>query len=254
MNISIVMAYYNRLPLLEYTLKTINMTKYDKKKIEVIIVDDGSDESHIIPEYNYEYHIKVIRIDPKDKQHINSCVPYNIGFKNATGDIIIIQNPEVCHIGDIISNVVDSVQNGLYLTYTCVNFPVENYNEWLHERYNALSDINHVKTFVKTLQNIHGNNTQVWYNHPIYRAANYHFLSAIMKSDLDKLGGFDERYAYGSGYDDDEFLFRIKQILKVKTIYPDNAFSIHQWHPKLNQFTDMSLVERNKVLFLKLAS
>ena len=95
--ISIVMAYYNRKEQLLFTLKTINDSHH--KNIEVIIIDDASDESNRLENiiHNYPFYINLIRIEPTDKKHVNSCIPYNIGFKNITGDIVIIQNPEVCH-------------------------------------------------------------------------------------------------------------------------------------------------------------
>ncbi len=47
------------------------------------------------------------------------------------------------------------------------------------------------------------------------------------------LEGFDERYAHGIAYDDDEFLHRVvKSGLDVSII--DEPFVIHQWHESVN--------------------
>jgi len=45
--ISIVMGYYNRLPQFSITLDSINKSSV-KDNIEVIVVDDGSSDEHII--------------------------------------------------------------------------------------------------------------------------------------------------------------------------------------------------------------
>jgi hypothetical protein len=74
-----------------------------------------------------------------------------------------------------------------------------------------------------------------WYNHSIYRPAAYHFVSAITKKNMDKLNGFDERYSNGIGFDDDEFLYRIK-LLGLDVQIHDEPFVIHQWHYSENNF------------------
>ena len=79
----------------------------------------------------------------------------------------------------------------------------------------------------------------------------------LYKSKLDILGGFDERFADGFSFDDDELLFSIKNKLKldVKIIPPDNQFVIHQYHSRTqyNIKNLMELYHRNRNLFLQKA-
>ena len=104
MKISIVTSYFNRKKLLINTLKSIKQTEF--KNFEFIIVDDASNNDNKIDDLVYDFpFIKLIRIEPEDKWYINPCIPFNIGFKNITGDIVIIQNPECFHTSDIISFV-----------------------------------------------------------------------------------------------------------------------------------------------------
>jgi hypothetical protein len=50
-----------------------------------------------------------------------------------------------------------------------------------------------------------------------------------MTADLVDLGGFDPRYALGHGYDDDEFIYRVKQkCMNIKFV--DTIKVIHQNH------------------------
>ena len=48
---------------------------------------------------------------------------------------------------------------------------------------------------------------------------------------MKKLGGFDERYAKGIEYDDNEFLLRIKR-LGLNLSISDDISVVHQYHPR----------------------
>jgi predicted glycosyltransferase involved in capsule biosynthesis len=71
-----------------------------------------------------------------------------------------------------------------------------------------------------------------WYNHSKYRPVHYHFCAALTKRNLNILGGFDERYAMGIGYEDNEFIDRVKR-LNLEMVIADDVPVIHQWHPKV---------------------
>jgi len=210
MKISLVMAYYNRKKLLENTLKSIQ--KYKTKDLEIIIVDDASAPEESILDLVTKYDIKVIEIDRKDKTWINACIPFNIGFSKATGDVIVIQNPECAHMSNILKHVEDNICKNLYLNYACYSIDKD-------------TDYN-IKVDDKVA---HENGTNGWYNHSIYKPTGYHFCSAIMREDLYALGGFDERYANGLAYDDNEFLHRIK-MKKMKIEHIDSFYVVHQFH------------------------
>lgn len=209
MRISIVMAYYNRQALLDRTMKSIEKSQI--KDYEVIIVDDASDEPCVCPQ------AKVLRIEPKDKWYHNPCIPYNKGFREATGDIVIIQNPECMHVGDILDYADKNARTNLYISFGCYAInPTETENldnGILPEKINS--------TFV--IDGRHG-----WYNHTTYRPKAYHFCSAIMRQDLVALGGFDERYANGVAFDDDAFIRSIKR--KMPVVIIDDPYVIHQYH------------------------
>lgn len=247
--ISIVMAYYNRRNQVIFTLKTINNSQH--KNIEVIIVDDASDKEHQLDDIvkNYDF-IKYIKIDKKDKNYINPCVVYNIGFREATGEIVIFQNPECCHIGDVIKYVNDNMKANQYFNFTCANLYDNNLNNTLYDLYKDNDSKNEVLDFINKLPS-HMGNSILWYNHPVYRPSGFHFLSAIYKSELDKLGGFDERYAQGSCYDDAELIERIKlNNLDFRIIDANiSPFVIHLWHEKSKVLNNMSLVNKNRLIF-----
>jgi len=224
MKISVVASYFNRRQLLINTLNTISKTLHND--YEVIVIDDASDDNHRIEDLVDTYSfLKVIRVEKEDKWYINPCVPYNMGFKEVTGDVVIIQNPECLHVGDIIHHANSNIREGLYLSYSCYSAnqdTTERFSQFDLSEENIHKEIN----FNNRMPSFDGDSA--WYNHPTYRPVGYHFCSAIMKKDLDRIGGFDEKYAYGIGYDDDDFVRKVRGNLQFNFV--TNPFVIHQHH------------------------
>jgi len=240
MKISIVTAYYNRKKLFINTLKSIIKTKYEN--FELVVVDDASDEEHRLEDLISEYpFLKLIRLEKKDKWYVNSCIPFNVGFKHADGDIIIIQNPECFHTSDIISYVAENLNKDDYFSFACYSLN-ENNTHKLLENIDIIDNFSYVNIPMRFT----GDDS--WYNHSIYRPTEYHFASAIYKEKLNELNGFDERYAHGIDYDDNEFLHRVKKICNSKII--DDKIVLHQYHytsPRGPNF--MELNNRNRNLY-----
>lgn len=231
------MAYFNRSKELERTLKTIKQSS--EKDFEVIIVNDGSDDSEQLDELakNSGLHIKILTIKKEDKWYRNPCIPFNKGFKEASGDIILIQNPECFHVGDIISHAIHNVSNNKYITYACYSLSEQKTKEL--DGSNTLTIIN---------RHVGHDGDEGWYNHSIFRRVYYHFTSAMTKKDLNDLGGFDERYAKGHGWDDNEFLERIKR-KKMDISINDSPFSVHQWHYSGSSMNQNPITQCNGTLF-----
>lgn len=223
--ISVVTAYYNRKKLFIRTLKSM-LTYYGQIDFEVIVVDDASDETERLEDLQSDFpFLKVIRLEKQNKWYKNPCIPFNMGFEEVKGDKIIIQNPECFHFGNILEYVEKHLEENVYLSFGCFSLDktTTNSEHLLFNRKNIenlISDNN--ITFVK-------NGDLGWYNHSKFRPQAYHFCAAITKHDLYDLGGFDERYAKGVGYDDDDFVWRIKQ-KKMKIKFVDDVIVLHQNH------------------------
>ena len=259
------MAYFNYRK--EQIINTLNSFKelyhpldYPFYKFEVVIVDDNSDDEFKLHDIlnNYPFKIKYIEISKEEKgNRINPCLAYNKGFENADGDVIIIQNPECMHIGDIILFLVNNITINDYYAFSCFSTNNNDINNELVRAENKFAKINDDNFLSRNIPGIN------WYNHPSIRPVSYHFCTAIYKEKLNLLNGFDPSYSQGYGYDDDEFLFRVKHDLKLNVINipPDNVFVIHQHH-KLNSSTNVDinnvnnnisiLLNRNKKLFEEL--
>ncbi|MDD5565034.1 MAG: glycosyltransferase, partial [Thermoanaerobaculaceae bacterium] len=233
MKISIVMANYNRRKLLINTLKTIEF--YNKARdIEIIVVDDNSDKSESVKDLPGMFQVPVIII-PITKQEKNwtcCCMPFNIGFSMATGDIIIIQNPENLHVGDIVGYALRHIKKGIFLSYALLSMNQVDtdllYNSTIKK---GLYAAEHIKKIIKPVGKIVNwkDGDTCWYNHSVYQPAANHLISAITRWDLEDLHGFDERYGAGFAYDDFEFKIRLERKGMITKIV-DEPFAIHQRH------------------------
>jgi len=223
--ISIITSYFNRKQQFHLTLKSIAMSKF--KDIEFIVVDDGSLPEHrledLLPEFSF---MKIIRVEPKDKWYVNPSVPFNIGIRAAKGEIIVLQNPECLHVHDILSYFSKNVNDSNYIAISTYAM-----DEATSKKLPLLLAGDLVEYF-KTLPQkfIGGAPWNGWYCHTKYRPEYFHFCAAMTKKNMDKLNGFDERFANGIACDDVEFVIRIDR-LGLNKIICDDLSVIHQWHP-----------------------
>jgi hypothetical protein len=230
-DISIVMTYYNRK---DQTLRTLDgFQKYyaNKYSFEVIIVDDNSNQENKLDECikKYSFPINLIIISKEKKgDRINACVPYNTGFKKASGKIIIIQNPECYHIDNILNDTIYNLKKNEIVSYSCFGMPSFQENE-------LVNNPDELKNKIKNITKIGGedkskNNLSVsgWLNEKVINPTYYHYCLSIHKSDLDILGGFSIDLRNGFCYDDDEFVR--KAYFKNMKLNISELLVIHQFH------------------------
>ena len=174
--ISIVMGYINRKTQLIKTLETFE--KSNHKNYEVIIINDGDENLQDLEKDN-------IKIFKNPKKEYNPCATYNYGFLQATGDIIIIQNPECMHIGDILTKINDNLKDNDCMIFDC--YFLENY-----EQNKLLYETNDVYEFTKN------NKNKQWFpqynNWAIHHKLNpniLHFCLSIYTKKLKKIDYFD---------------------------------------------------------------
>ncbi|BCS83202.1 putative glycosyltransferase [Cotonvirus japonicus] len=222
--ISIVMSYINRRKQLEFTIKTIKISRH--KNIEIIVNDDGSDENELIDDFVEKYGIILIKTDKISKQYDNPVIGYNKAIERATGDIIILQNPEVCYIGDVITYVANNVNDTNYISFSCCTLNNYDMNNTLYE----LLPNNNRPTYTELCKLL--DFELRWYNHPTKKPTHFHFCSALTKNNLVKIRGFSPEFKHGLCFDDDDFILKIKYDLGInmEIIPPNNLFTIHQYH------------------------
>lgn len=231
--VSIVMAYHNRKSQTLNTLDSFNRHYVGKYNFEVIIVDDCSNQENrlddILNNYNFKIIYRYVTREEKGNR-VNPCIAYNIGFGLATGDVVIIQNPECYHYTDVMSNIKNLNLSSNYYTALVMSSPSFEHNRIIMN--NSQSNIIDMINYLEDAHRGHPYElSKGWYNHPIKQRTekhHLHFCSIISKQKLDILGGFDETYANNYWYDDDEFLFRIKKILTP--CFMVNTLVIHLFH------------------------
>jgi glycosyltransferase involved in cell wall biosynthesis len=262
MKISILLPYFNRKKLLETTLNQF-LNLYIIYNIEIIIVDDCSNDKNKLDDliYNYPFKIKLIRL--KNKNWINPVIAINTAINNVSidSDILIFQSPEIFHCNDIIGFILKNLKNDQYFCFNVFMSPCLKTNKVLRKLFKSnCSDykkffINKIKLnkYKLLYDDSVINNWKGWYQHNEHNNRKYHFLSAVKTKQFKKhIGGFCNKMANGLWYDDDDFLHRIKKKFKIKSIN-ENLFAIHQWHPSSSHdkhsISVKNLIERNKKIY-----
>lgn len=244
--ISIVMTTYNRVKQTLFTLSVINdLQKFKKYNIQIIIVDD-SENSMVDRLRNYSKNIQIdyIYIDRTTKTWINPCINYNIGFKYILGEKIIIQNSEVCYVGDIIDFVKNTVIDNNYYVFDVKASSTLQQNENIYDCYSS-------KNFNTSIFNepfFSG-----WYQNSIDKNYMMHFLVSITKESFLKIKGFDENYKDAIDYDDNDFLMKIlyNNIKPINICNIENKLGgIHLFHEKI--FYNKKLPTNEELFYKKL--
>jgi GT2 family glycosyltransferase len=230
-------------------LQTIQYSSH--KDVQVIIVDDSAnDPIQLVELEKFNMHIEIIRINRDKKYWSNPCINYNIGFAYVKGGKVIIQNAEVCHVGDVLSYLNRECNDNIYHSFDVKvsrNFET---NEIIYQ---------HSYPTISIYEKDIWDTGCTWYQHPIHRNANYHFLCGMTRSAFDKIGGFSYDYSFGSWYDDNDFLLKIKCVgLSIHTVKNEIEYvgGIHLFHGYSHNITDIRAYtesNRNYDLFEKKA-
>lgn len=231
---AIVMTYFNRPAQLASTLNSFK--KYNPADFEVVVVDDGSE----IPVMMQDYPFKVTIIRITDKNWTQGDPAYNVGFYYALENIkpekIIIQNAECYHLGDILGFADKNLTDKNYFAFGCYSagkgeLPGEVINDKGATR----------------------DGESAWYCHPVHRPKPYHFCAAITADNLRRINGFDERFSFGAGYDDDYLIHQIA-CLGLEIFITTDPIVVHQWHEHngYRGFDERALLNINFLLFKEL--
>jgi GT2 family glycosyltransferase len=231
-SIAIIMTHFNRDALTKKSISSILDQKYDGDYV-IIVVDDSSD-------ITFEYkHDKVVVIRTKKRKWCSPVIAYNYGIHEAlkhNPDIIIIQNSEAFHVGNVLNYISENLNDANYLSMGCI----------ASDRKNTQEDTLHKIVInydnIQCVQNDADDNSVGWYNHSVIYPRAFDFCSAITTSNMKRLNGFDERFDIHVWYGDDNFRNRVR-LLGLKTEIIDYPYVIHQWHSREHQpygYTDKS--------------
>jgi len=238
LGISVVIAAYNRKAQLLVTLKSLSESAHPN--FEVIIVDDASDEDQAVKDFiipsEYDFDVKVITVSEQEKTWVNPSVAYNIGIRYATKEVILLQNAEVMHVGDVLTFTAENIQPRDWLTFNCYGLN-EKTTDAVYKGQKLMFD-----DVLKLNQRIGGNSVarddvDGWLNHFERHFVAYHYCGAIFREDLmrDLDGGFSKDFENLIGGDDDHFvkhLIHLKYNFKISAFSSSSPFTIHLHHKK----------------------
>lgn len=200
--VSIVMTPYNRTSLVRNTFESI--LRQNHSDLEVIVVEDRPTEASLEVEChragkNFRYFARRSR----QEGWMNPAVLLNFGIKQATKEILIIQNGEVKY--ETMNGIEELVR------------PIET---------NAyLSTVPLVQALDKD------GNFYDWYQHPTDQKRQGWiscFCQAVRRDRVMEIQGFDEVFN-GYGCDDDIFEWRLRKS-GVIFEYAKQVLVSHQWH------------------------
>lgn len=189
------MPYWRRQDVL---LKNLHRYRELYGNIEIVVVDDGSPEPAIIDPLT-----TLVRLPLKDHA-LNPCVPFNVGVRVATGDIIVLTNPEIIHREPILHRMLQALGRGYkYVAAAC-------WNETTHTWYCHSC----------------GPTAEQMGRAPIPPGAGLHFCAMLTRGLYEEIGGFTEEYRNGQGYEDNDFLWKIETISPYHHDDVDEKFCI----------------------------
>jgi hypothetical protein len=197
----------------------------------------------------------IIPVTGEEKCWKCDVIPFNIGFSFATGDIIVIQNPENLHVGDIVGYALKNLKAGTFFSFALYSMDQSDTDNLVN---NAISKKLYSRESIKKVigklvgrKEAWNDGETCWYNHSVHRPVGCHLISAIMREDLEDLNGFDERYGGGFAYSDTEFNNRvIKKGMTIKII--DDPMAIHQRHELAKYKENNKEFARNMKIFTEI--
>lgn len=175
--ISIIMPFWKRQEQANRTLETYARF-YQGWKFEVIVIDDGSPEPF---KSDFDF-VKVIRFPEKDTA-LNPCVPFNEGVRQAKGDVLVLTNPECTPRTPFLRPMFQQLEvlgpQG-YVAACC--WSVDTNRWYVHPSVNRYGKV------------------------PLPEDGHFHMCAMLYRNFYEAIGGFDESYRLGAGYDDNDLL------------------------------------------------
>lgn len=213
--ITICMSYYNRKPQLKNTLFSFLQSKRFND-IFLVIVDDASDPEHELFDADIPFPHLLIKYKKEQKWWYNCGYANNVALQNIPKetDVILLQNPENYHIGDVIDRA-SSVPDNKYLAFAC-------YYMLPHSKLTGPIHSNNHAEYLK----------EGWVCHSKYKPNYLNYTCALTPATLQKIGLFDSRFYHGVCFDDNEWVERIEW-LGIEREMCDDPYTKHQFHERV---------------------
>jgi len=173
--------------------------------------------------------VTLIRLPKKDGPK-NSCVPYNAGAAIAKGNYIALSSPEMQHNMAILEAMRKECYMGGDKAYVMAACWCPDQKRWhCHSGMKRPTDASDVGAYIP-------------------EGANYHFMTMMSKTLWDEVGGFDEEYRDGAGFEDPDFVRRLHKA-GANFIMRDDLVVEHPRKGARAEWT-LPMFDRNRALFL----
>ncbi len=234
MKVSVTMAYYNRPALLRNTLWAYRWLHADLDDVEFVIVDDLSDPelaaAPVAEEFAQILDVRVLQRVTKVGR--NPAVPINASVLAATGDVVVITNPETMPISPVL-DVVRAAAGALSHRYAvALCYSISEGNQAIIDALDP-TDPGFVPGVVSRIQPLARaasfDGDDGWYEHPAYLGRGLYFCAAMRRDDFIGVGGIDEDFSAGSAYEDNDFLRRLADN-GFEMAHLEDAVCVHQHH------------------------
>lgn len=185
--ISVVMPFWRRQAILELNLAAYR-SLYPGDDIEIVIADDGSPEpATVVGEFPWP--VRLVRL-PTKAAALNPCTAFNAGVAASSGDVLVLTNPEVVHRAPILVDMLEQLirlgPKG-YVAAACWGVK----KEWWYchsTKMPAPEEVGRAK---------------------MPEGAGLHFCAMLSRRLYEEVGGFSEEYRDGTGYDDNDLLWKL---------------------------------------------
>lgn len=198
--VSLVLPYYSRNKEFDICAKRLQKLYWKYRDVMQLVISEDP-KNYRDKEMHYgmvdilsKYRFCKFEICNDDRESYSPSIRYNYGVQHAWGDVLILSCPEIYHTEDIISYLKGKDLKNSYYVFDCAAV------QYVSDNTNGIN-----VRFIR------------WYQHHEYCDRGLNFLSVISKENYERIGGFDEEYAKGLGYEDNNFLARVKAA-KIRTI------------------------------------
>ena len=211
------MPFMNRTPQFTRTLKSFDELYNGRDDYEIILVIDPKNTDPL-DEFKKD---KRIRIFKSDVDCLNPARAFNIGVSVCIGEYVILTNPEVMHIMNVLAGFDEEIEKNpkCYIICSC---------------------------FDSTIQTTRG----AWRQHSTYNNKMLHWCSCLAKSLYEDIGGFDVAYCQGVSYDDDDFREAIFYN-DIPIVLRDDLITRHLEHSRVYQAKNFELVVKNRQYYME---
>lgn len=217
MKYSIIMPYYRRATQLHNTFVSFEHHYADRHDYEIVLVIDKKNDDEVNDVLiAWRGCLPVTSILCQVDGYSNPSPMFNLGVRNSTGEYIVLTNPECLHQNNVLAGLDQEFEQdqGLYVMCACQSL---------------VKCAGRVDRFDDLKGQFH-----MWYQHSQHNNRCLHFCSALSRLNYNLIEGFDEAYAHGIAYDDDDFREKIKAA-KIEIVLADTLLVSHQEHTRQHQ-------------------